>query len=78
MLDDVGVANEAEDVVENVTLLIPVLDADATVLEVEDVEFELTVAAIRDFPKRRYHKSQLESAVQEAGPQHYMSKQHRP
>ena len=78
MLEDVGVANEAEDVVEDVTLLIPVLDVDATVLEVEDVELELRLAAIRGFQKRRYHKSQLESAVQEAGPQHYTSKQHRP
>ena len=78
MLEDVGVANEAEDVVEDVTLLIPVLDVDATVLEVEDVELELRLAAIRAFKKRGYHKSQLESAVQEAGLQHYTSKQHRP
>jgi hypothetical protein len=77
MLDNVG-ANEAEDVVDDATLLIPVLDVGATVLEVEDVELELKLATIRGFQKRGYHKFQLESAVQEAGLQHYTSKQHRP
>jgi hypothetical protein len=63
MLDDVGVVDEKEDVVD---------DVGATVLEVEDVELELKLAAIRGFQRRGYHKYQLESAVQEPGLQHYM------
>ena len=81
ILNDVGVVNENEDVVDDATLLIPVLDVGATVLvlDADDVELELKLAAISGLQERSgYHKYQLESAVQEVGLQHYMWKQHRP
>jgi hypothetical protein len=55
VLDDVGVANENEEVVDDETLVIPVLDVGVTVLEVEDVELELELelAAISGISRER-------------------------
>jgi hypothetical protein len=54
ILDDVGVADEKEEVVDDKTLVIPVFDVGRTVLAAENVELELELelAAISGISER--------------------------